>query len=312
MKDAAYRYPFAPYPTGWYVVAESGDVAPGGIVRLRYFGRELVLFRTESGRTVLADAHCPHMGAHLGHGGRVEGEGLRCPFHHWRFGADGRVEDVPYQTRGARPDVSLACHPVEEASGVVLAWHDDAGRPPAWRMPALEEWGRPGWLGWETFRWQIHMHTQELAENVPDAPHFLYVHRVPALPEAIVSTDGPVYRQETIGRSPDGGIAWRTQQTLHGLGLIVLRTPGPMPTISLNAITPIDAETVDLRVMYLVDEGPDARAISPAARAMLEAIASTIGDDVPIWEHKVYREKPALVPGDGPIGTLRSWARQFY
>jgi hypothetical protein len=45
---------------------------------------------------------------------------------------------------------------------------------------------------------------------------------------------------------------------------------------------------------------------------MLEAVASTIGDDVPIWEHKAYRERPALVPGDGPIGTLRAWARQFY
>jgi len=307
-----YRYPFPPYPTGWYVVAESSDVAAGELKRLRYFGRELVLFRTEAGRAVLVDAHCPHMGAHLGHGGRVEGEGLRCPFHQWRFGVDGRVEDVPYQTRGARPEVGLACWPVEETSGVVLAHFSERGRAPAWRMPAIEEWSKPGWLGWETFRWQIHMHTQELAENVPDAPHFLYVHRVPALPETEVRTDAHVYQQETIGRAPDGRIAWQTQQTLFGLGLIVLRTPGPMPTVSLNAITPIDARTVDLRVMYVVDVGAGARTIPPAARAMLDAVAATIGDDVPIWEHKVYRERPALVPGDGPIGALRSWARQFY
>ncbi|MEZ4352225.1 MAG: Rieske 2Fe-2S domain-containing protein [Myxococcota bacterium] len=309
---SAYRYPFPPYPTGWYVVAASSELPSRGVLPLRYFGRDLVLFRAESGRAVLVDAHCPHMGAHLGHGGFVEGEGIRCPFHQWRFGCDGRVEDVPYQTRGALPVESLACWPVEEQSGVVLAHWSDGGRSPSWRMPAITEFGRPGWVGWQTFRWQIHMHTQELAENVPDMPHFRYVHRVPAPPEAEVKTSGHVYRQETIGRGADGGIVWRTQQTLFGLGLIVLRTPGPIPNVSLNAITPIDEETVDLRVMYVVDEGGDATTLSPAASAMLEAVASTIGDDVPIWEHKVYREKPSLVPGDGPIATLRKWARQFY
>ena len=311
-ESTSYRYPFAPYPTGWYVVAESRELAAGAVQPVRYFGRELVLFRTISGRPLLVDAHCPHMGAHLGHGGQVEGEGIRCPFHNWRFGVDGRVDEIPYQTRGALPEVGLGCWPVHETNGVILTHFSESKAAPRWRMPEIAEWGRPGWLGWESFRWQIHMHTQELAENVPDMPHFRYVHRVPAPPEAEVKTDGFVYQQETIGRAPDGAIAWQTQQTLYGLGLIVLRTPGQWPTISLNTITPIDEETVDLRVMYLVDEGEDARELSPGARAMLEAVAATIGDDVPIWEHKVYRERPVLVPGDGPIGTLRSWARQFY
>jgi len=96
------------------------------------------------------------------------------------------------------------------------------------------------------------------------------------------------------------------------LGLIVLRTPGQWPTILLNAIRPIDEQTVDLRILYLVDEGDGASVLSPGARSMLAAVAATIGDDVPIWEHKAYRERPALVPRDGPIATLCSWARQFY
>lgn len=308
----SYRYPFPPYPTGWYVVAESGELSTGEVQPIRYFGRDLVLFRTGSGRAVLADAHCPHMGAHLGYGGRVEGEGIRCPFHHWRFDVEGRIDEIPYQTRGAFPDVGLACWPVHETSGVILAHYSEGRRAPRWRMPDVAEWGRPGWIGWNAFRWQIHMHTQELAENVPDMPHFSYVHRVPVPPEAEVRTDGFVYQQETVGRGPDGAIVWQTQQTLFGLGLIVLRTPGHWPTISLNAITPIDEETVDLRILYLVDEGEGATSLSPGARSMLEAVAATIGDDVPIWEHKAYRERPALVPGDGPIGALRSWAKQFY
>ncbi len=311
-RGASYRYPFSPYPTGWYLIAESSELAAGEVRPLRYFGRELVLFRARSGVPVLLDAHCPHMGAHLGYGGVVEGEGIRCPFHQWRFGTDGRLEEVPYQTRGDIPDLSLACWPIHETSGVILTFFSEDGKPPAWQMPAVEEWGSPGWLGYERFRWQIHMHVQELAENIPDTNHFLYVHKVPTLPEAHVTTDGPVYRQDSIGRGPDGKVTWQTQQTAYGLGLIVLRTPGERPNVSLNTITPIDEESVDLRILYLVKEGEGATEMSAATRAMLASVAATIGDDVPIWEHKVYREKPPLVPGDGPIGQLRTWARQFY
>jgi 3-ketosteroid 9alpha-monooxygenase subunit A len=35
-------------------------------------------------------------------------------------------------------------------------------------------------------------------------------------------------------------------------------------------------------------------------------------DDFRIWEHKVYRDPPLLCDGDGPIGKLRRWYRQFY
>jgi Rieske 2Fe-2S protein len=42
------------------------------------------------------------MGARLGYGGVVEGEGIRCPFHAWHFGVDGRCDDVPYD-RARRP-----------------------------------------------------------------------------------------------------------------------------------------------------------------------------------------------------------------
>src|SRR4051794_28871342 len=41
--DLPYRYPMSPYPTGWYLLAESKDVQPGDVVPLRYFGKELVL-----------------------------------------------------------------------------------------------------------------------------------------------------------------------------------------------------------------------------------------------------------------------------
>jgi hypothetical protein len=34
--------------------------------------------------------------------------------------------------------------------------------------------------------------------------------------------------------------------------------------------------------------------------------------DFPIWEHKVYLERPRLAKGDGPLLPFRNWAHQFY
>src|SRR5260221_14414709 len=141
-----YRYPFPPYPTGWYLLAESASLAPGDVVPLHYFGRELVLFRTEGGEPVLLDAHCPHLGAHLGHGGTVDGEGIRCPFHSWRFDSTGRCEDVPYKTSPGVPDTGVACWPLREASGLILVHFSQHGHAPEWRMPDQPDWGMPGWV----------------------------------------------------------------------------------------------------------------------------------------------------------------------
>ena len=45
---------------------------------------------------------------------------------------------------------------------------------------------------------------------------------------------------------------------------------------------------------------------------MIEGVFAQTEADVPIWENKVYRERPPLVEDDGPLPLLRRWARQFY
>ena len=39
------RFPFPRYPNGWFQVAYADELAPGGVMPLKYFGKELVLFR---------------------------------------------------------------------------------------------------------------------------------------------------------------------------------------------------------------------------------------------------------------------------
>ena len=70
------RFPFG-IPNSWYVLAYSEEVPRGEVVALDYLGRRMVAFRGESGEVSVLDAHCPHLGAHLAFGGRVEGDTLR-------------------------------------------------------------------------------------------------------------------------------------------------------------------------------------------------------------------------------------------
>jgi hypothetical protein len=47
-------------------------------------------------------------------------------------------------------------------------------------------------------------------------------------------------------------------------------------------------------------------------RAFVAEIERQFAQDIPIWEHKTFLERPNLCDGDGPIGALRRWSRQFY
>src|SRR5258708_6477960 len=110
------------YPEGWFQVAYSADVADHQVAPLRYFGQELVLFRTVSGTAQVLDAYCSHVGAHLGFGGTVEGECIRCPFHSWAYGTDGVCRDIPYATRIPR-GAQVRAWPTRELSGLIFVWH---------------------------------------------------------------------------------------------------------------------------------------------------------------------------------------------
>ena len=86
-----------PFPFGWYVACYSDEIAEGEVKPLRYFGRDLAIWRGEDGKVRIIDAYCKHLGAHMGHGGKVHGNLLECPFHAWRYaGEEGVVKEIPY------------------------------------------------------------------------------------------------------------------------------------------------------------------------------------------------------------------------
>jgi len=165
------------FAEGWYWALESSELRRGRAVKLRLLGRELALYRGLDGRVAALDAYCPHMGAHLGEGAVEEG-GLRCLFHGWKFGRDGRCAEVPAAAGGCPPAAArTSSWPVEEKHGLVWVWTGPEPRHGVPTPPELEGAEAADWAHGAAFEKACHPNVVMI--NAIDAHHFNTVHRLP-------------------------------------------------------------------------------------------------------------------------------------
>jgi len=294
------------------VVAFTDELPAGEVRPLKYFGQHLVLFRTEGGEAKVLDAYCPHLGAHLGQGGVVEGETLRCPFHAWRFDGSGQCTEIPYATK-IPPKAKVPCWSVREVNGMVHVWHDPAGGPPRWEVPVMAEYGAPGWSAWDHAMLAIDTHPHAIVENVSDTAHFIPVHGTHV--ESFSNEfDGHRAVQTNSGVAyPVGGGEDRYSlcATYYGPGFQITEMAGYLDSRLINANTPVDEGTVHLRYGVMLDTGERTESAAFTAK-YVENLRTGYLQDVRLWEHKTFHERPGLCAGDGPIMELRRWYAQFY
>jgi 3-ketosteroid 9alpha-monooxygenase subunit A len=303
----------AGYPRGWFVACFSADLPPLGVKPIRYFGRDFVLYRGEDGAPRLLDAFCPHLGAHLGHGGQVVENTVRCPFHAWRFGGDGVCVDVPYAKK-IPPGARVRPWPVREINGVVLFHHDPAGADPTFEIPVIPEYGSDEWLPWATTIYHVATHPREIVDNLADRAHFPAVHRT-EIEDFSFGVEGHTAWQKVKGKAflAGGGIdQFSSTTTYHGPGYLLMRMDGAMQNYMLVAHTPIDEGHLDLRLAVTLKVVGSRDKTMRYVGGYMANLKAGFEDDLHIWEHKVYVDPPLLCEGDGPVGRLRKWYRQFY
>jgi nitrite reductase/ring-hydroxylating ferredoxin subunit len=307
------RFPF-PIPNGWFALCYGDELPAGSLRAVHYFDRELVVWRGEDGVARAADAHCPHLGAHLGYGGKVEDDGVRCPFHGWRFDGAGRCAEVPYARR-IPPKARLALHEVVERNGLVFAWRHAEGSPPAWQVPEVPELSDAEWTPPERREWIVRSTSQEMAENSVDPAHFRFVHRTNTVPETeSAEIRGHLLHVVSNNRvaTPRGEQAGRIEIQAYGFGFGWTRFSGIADLLVLTTGTPIDAETTHTRLQLSVKQLANSDATRGVGRAFIAEIERQFTQDIPIWENKIHLEQPLLVEGEAEIALLRRWARQFY
>jgi nitrite reductase/ring-hydroxylating ferredoxin subunit len=302
------EFPF-PLPYGWFSLGRLDELPNDVVAPIRAFGRDLVLWQSHDGHHV-ADAYCPHLGAHLGYGGRVDDGCLVCPFHEWSFDAAGINVDIPYAERTNRK-ARLRTYETAIRNGHLLAWyHPDPGIAPSWSIPEALP-AKP--VECLRINRRIGSVWQEIAENSVDMSHFRSVHgmsRVAEVGELFI--DGP-YRRVRSSQSfqtSRGEFEGQIESNSYGPGVGIVQF-SLMGTVTLiSAVTPIENNEVDLRFTMYYEEGEEIAGKIGAAFGA--EVARQLDQDIPIWEHKRYQPSPALAPSEKPITEFRKWARQFY
>ena len=161
------------FTQSWFPVCLSTDVPANDFRGFDFLGGRVIVVRDAQGQVSVLSAYCPHMGADLCVGEMIDGT-VRCPFHYWRYGPDGRCvatgsgDPVP-------PTARLFAFPTIEKYGFVFAFN---GTEPLFDLP---EFPKPlERLVWKVGEWNVRMPVDPwvICCNTPDMQHINVVHGI--------------------------------------------------------------------------------------------------------------------------------------
>lgn len=314
------------YPEGWFGIGWSQDFPEGKPLQRKLFGEDLVFYRGSHGQLVAMGAYCPHQGAALAVGGKVEGDCIVCPFHGWSWDADGSNAGVPYSARG-RVGVRNKTWVVEETHGHVFIWNSWRDEQPRWAIPNLDFLADPQvyWNANDSTRTWLNARVvpQMVTENIVDFSHIKYVHL--AEEDSEVEEFGAqdhvfsvVLRQ--VFRTRKGPVVGIDHIEAHGVGINIAQMKFLDYEINnLLNVVPIDSSHSEMRVTIAlklpegVEVPPTAEDLPGRFQRAITAHLDTQDQDMPIWENQIYRANVPWAPEEARAGrSLRKWAHGLY
>ena len=156
----------------WYPVAFTRELAEFPVKRVELLGEFFALWRQPSGRYGIVPEPCPHRKASMAYG-VVEVDGLRCPYHGWKFDTEGACIDQPAERE--TPTSTTGCAPppgkVEEMGGLIWAY---VGPDPAPLLPRFDTYVMDGFrdIGWA----DLPCNYVQIMENSVDPHHVEWLH----------------------------------------------------------------------------------------------------------------------------------------
>ena len=318
-----YKLGPAIFPRGWFIIAEAKELDDGPKA-VRFFAHDFALYRGESGRVVLLDAYCPHMGTHLAASKspeivqtdkQIEGDSIRCPYHGWHFDADGQCDNIPYHDGPCPKSAALKSYPVREVMGCIMMWHDPEGGEPEYEPPVLAEWDDPQWVRWELDHLgQLAIHPQEILDNMADCAHLGPTHGAPCeyfenefKDHVVIQRQGGFHHTYGCYLS---SFTWYT-----GPGILLSKQDfGGAITYELIANTPIEDGVCQVWHAALAkgESTPPSETDIAAAKEVQAGALYAFSADFDVWKHKRPATTVMQLKSDGPFRTVRQWYKQFY
>ena len=159
----------------WMPIACAGELtAEKPIKAARILGEDLVVYRDQAGRYGVVGEQCPHRKASLAFG-RVDAEGIRCPYHGWKFDGTGKCLEQPAEPSesGFREKIKHTAYPAERLGGLIWTYLGPEPRPllPRWDV-----------LAWENGKRTVQKHEiyrcnwLQPMENSVDPSHLYWLH----------------------------------------------------------------------------------------------------------------------------------------
>jgi 3-ketosteroid 9alpha-monooxygenase subunit A len=107
----------------------------------------------------------------------MERDIIGCPDHAWRFGSDGRCDNIAHFAGPIPASARVSACSVAERFGGVFAWHDLEEAAPEFDLSQPPQRGRPRWIQSEfDDLGATAIHPQEIAANIADPGRFELSH----------------------------------------------------------------------------------------------------------------------------------------
>ena len=166
-------------PTGelmrryWFPIVATLEMEKDPTKAVRLLGEDLVLYKDRSGTFGLIQESCPHRRVNLLYG-IPEEQGLRCPYHGWRFDETGRCLEMPAEAPDStfKDRVTALTYPVQELGGLIFAYMGPEPVPllPRWDLFVRDDFVRDIYLTDLPCNWL------QCMENSMDPVHTEWLH----------------------------------------------------------------------------------------------------------------------------------------
>ncbi|MBY0521965.1 MAG: Rieske 2Fe-2S domain-containing protein [Gemmataceae bacterium] len=237
------------FPASWYLFGATRSLSHGPVSR-DLLGKRLVAYVTASGKPVVLDARCAHLGADLGEG-CVVGDDIQCAFHHWKYGPDGRCTLVPAKPQAA-PSVRQRAYPAVERHGQVFFFN---GAQPLFPLPFFADAEPADYVASKPLHLVADCPWHLVNANSFDAQHFQAGHDRRPVGEPVVDCPHPFARRIRVTFEVTGDsvfdrllrrfVGGRVDVTMTNWGGSIVVVTGDFPrtrSTLMTFIEPLDAE----------------------------------------------------------------------
>jgi 5,5'-dehydrodivanillate O-demethylase len=163
----------------WHPVAAAGELTEEKPIKsVKLLNEKLVVFRLplrpddSQPRYGLVAEQCRHRLASLAYG-VVDSEGIRCPYHGWKYDPAGRCLEQPAEPPGYKDKIRQPAYPVQKLAGLLFAY---MGPEPVPLLPRWDALARENGRRWIVIESVIDCNWLQPMENSVDPSHLYWLH----------------------------------------------------------------------------------------------------------------------------------------